>query len=215
MNTKKGVPFSISHDNEASTGCTTSTVIWHTPFTTGTCFSLAPHTDISAETYGEDKLLHVIRGSIVISAPSMTAPVQMGQIILIPKHTPFAVQTEEGTVYIELYTKENTTMNLDGGKIYQLDELVPCQEGKIINRDIIASEHVKLALMTFGEGTGLTEHAAPGEALVMALEGKAIITYEGKDHPIKAGESFVFEKGGRHAVKADGPFKMALLLTLE
>lgn len=65
---------------------------------------------------------------------------------------------------------------------------------KIINRDIIASEHVKLALMTFGEGTGLTEHAAPGEALVMALEGKAIITYEGKDHPIKAGESFVFEK---------------------
>lgn len=48
--------------------------------------------------------------------------------------------------------------------------------------------------MTFGEGTGLTEHAAPGEALVMALEGKAIITYEGKDHPIKAGESFVFEK---------------------
>lgn len=105
-------------------------MIWHTPFTTGTCFSLAPHTDISAETYDEDKLLHVLQGSIVISAPSMTAPVQMGQIILIPKHTPFAVQTEEGAVYIELYTKEDTTMNLDGGKIYQLAELVPCQEGK-------------------------------------------------------------------------------------
>ena len=96
MNTKKGVPFSISHDNEAITGCTTSTVIWHTPFTTGTCFSLAPHTDISAETYGEDKLLHVLQGSIVISAPSMTAPVQMGQIILIPKHTPSPYRRRKG-----------------------------------------------------------------------------------------------------------------------
>ena len=48
---------------------------------------------------------------------------------------------------------------------------------------------MKLALMGFGEGTGLTEHAAPGKALVMALEGKAVITYEGTDHLISAGEA--------------------------
>lgn len=215
MNTKKGIPFSIPNDNEAIPGCTTSTTLWHTPYTTGTCFSLAPHTDISAETYGEDKVLYIAKGSMLVSTPSTTTSLTSGNTILIPKDTPFAIKTDEGAIYIELYTKEATTMNLDGGKIYQLAELVPCQEDKIINRDIIASKHVKLALMAFGEGTGLTEHAAPGEALVMALEGKAIITYEGVDHAIKAGESFVFEKGGRHAVKADGPFKMALLLTLE
>mgnify|MGYP002617240192 FL=1 len=69
--------------------------------------------------------------------------------------------------------------------------------------------------MSFGAGTGLSEHAAPGEALIFALEGKAVINYEGQDFPIKAGENFAFAKNGRHAVTADGPFKMALLLTLD
>ena len=33
--------------------------------------------------------------------------------------------------------------------------------------------------------------------------------------PIQAGETFKFDKLGRHSVKADGPFKMALFLTLD
>ena len=70
-------------------------------------------------------------------------------------------------------------------------------------------------LMAFDEGTGLSEHAAPGEAIFFALEGEAIINYEGTDHTIHAGEQFHFAKGGRHSVKALGKFKMALLLTLE
>lgn len=45
-----------------------------------------------------------------------------------------------------------------------------------------------------------------------ALEGEGIIGYEGEEHPIKAGENFCFARGGRHSVKANGRFKMALLL---
>jgi len=55
----------------------------------------------------------------------------------------------------------------------------------------------------------------PGEALIFALEGRAVIGYEGEEFPIQAGENFKFAKLGRHWVKADGRFKMALLLTLE
>ena len=62
---------------------------------------------------------------------------------------------------------------------------------------------------------GLSEHAAPGEALIFALDGEGMIGYEGKDHPIKAGENFHFAKAGLHSVKATKKFKMALLLTLE
>ena len=69
--------------------------------------------------------------------------------------------------------------------------------------------------MSFDEGTGLSEHSAPGEALIFALDGNGIIGYEGKEHHIKAGENFKFAKNGKHYVKADGKFKMALLLTLE
>ena len=70
------------------------------------------------------------------------------------------------------------------------------------------------SLQKQSRGTGLTEHAAPGEALIFALDGKGIIGYEGKEHHIKAGENFKFAAGGRHWVKADGKFKMALLMTL-
>ena len=80
--------------------------------------------------------------------------------------------------------------------------------------DLMHNEKMKFVLMSFSEGTGLSEHAAPGEAMVFALEGEAVIQYEGVDHVIHAGEEFHFAKAGRHAVTAKGNFKMALLISL-
>ena len=100
------------------------------------------------------------------------------------------------------------------GEIIRLAELLPTQDGKIVNMDLAHNDGFKLALMSFGAGTGLDEHAAPGEALVFALDGEGVIGYEGQEHVIHAGENFKFDKGGRHFVRADRPFKMALLLTL-
>ena len=105
--------------------------------------------------------------------------------------------------------------NLKDGAVFVLKDLLPYQEGKIVNMDLIRDPKVKFVIMAFDAGTGLTEHAAPGEALIFALEGKGIIGYEGQEYPIQAGENFKFAKNGTHYVKADGPFKMALLLRLE
>ena len=54
-----------------------------------------------------------------------------------------------------------------------------------------------------------------GSAIVFALEGKAMIGYEGKDYELSAGECFRFEKNVLHSVTANSRFKMALLLILE
>lgn len=81
--------------------------------------------------------------------------------------------------------------------------------------DIASNDAMKFVVMSFDEGTGLSPHRAPGDALVFALEGKAVIGYEGKNYDIKAGETFRFDKNGLHSVTADGQFKMALLLTLK
>lgn len=99
-------------------------------------------------------------------------------------------------------------------EVFALKDLIPYQDGKIVNMDLINDEHLKFVIMSFGEGTALPEHAAPGEALIFALDGNGIIGYEGKEYPIHAGENFKFDKGGAHYVKADEKFKMALLLTL-
>ena len=104
---------------------------------------------------------------------------------------------------------------IQAGEVFQLAKLVPYQEGKIVNMDIVHNEKMKFVIMAFDKGTGLSEHAAPGEAIVFALDGEGVIVYEGKEHKIVAGENFHFAKGGLHSVKAIEKFKMALLLTLE
>ena len=51
--------------------------------------------------------------------------------------------------------------------------------------------------------------------MIFALDGEGVIGYEGKEHVIHAGENFRFARGGKHYVRADKRFKMALFLTLE
>ena len=101
------------------------------------------------------------------------------------------------------------------GAVFALKNLLPTQEDKIVNMDVINDEKLKFVVMSFAPGTALPEHAAPGEALIFALDGEGIIGYEGKEYAIRAGENFKFAKNGAHYVKADKPFKMALLLTLD
>lgn len=131
--------------------------------------------------------------------------------------TPVGMRTAEGTVYTEVSIRKDDSMNelVKAGEVFKLAELVPYAEGKIVNMDVVHNDKMKFVVMAFDEGTGLSEHAAPGEAIIFALDGEGIIGYEGKEHPIKAGENFHFAKAGLHSVKATKKFKMALLLTLE
>ena len=104
---------------------------------------------------------------------------------------------------------------IKAGEVFKLAELIPYQEGKIVNMDVAHNDKMKFVVMAFDKGCALSEHAAPGEAIIFALDGEGVIGYEGKEYLIKAGENFSFAKGGMHSVKATKQFKMALLLTLD
>lgn len=101
------------------------------------------------------------------------------------------------------------------GEAFKLAQLLPYEKGSIVNMDVASNDAMKFVIMAFDEGTGLTPHRAPGDAIIFALEGKATIGYEGQDYPIEAGENFRFAKNGLHSVTANGQFKMALLLVLK
>lgn len=183
-----------------------------------TYFSLAKNTDISAEIFPSYKMLIVADGSVVVYGnDGFWQKLESGDSILTLADTPMGMRTEEGAVYTELLVRKEDRMNeiIKAGEIFKLAELVPYAEGKIVNMDVVHNDKMKFVLMAFDAGTGLSEHAAPGEALIFALDGEGVIGYEGKDHPIKAGENFHFAKAGLHSVKATKKFKMALLLTLE
>ena len=216
MNEKTGAVFSIAKDNQPVAGCTISKEVYASEQDYISYFSLAKDTDISAEIYGYYKLILLHEGSMEVFTDKQVWTLNEGKALLTPTEIPVGMRTDTKAIYTEISIRRNTMNNIvKAGEVFKLAELVPYQEGKIINMDVAHNEKMKFVIMSFDEGTGLSEHAAPGEALIFAIDGKGVIGYEGKAHPIKAGESFKFAAGGKHWVKADGRFKMALLITLE
>ena len=182
-----------------------------------TYFSLAEGTDISAEIHPYHKLILVMSGSIAVYGEGAERRLGSGDGLLTEADKAVGIRASEDAVYTEISVQKEDRMNtvIKAGEVFRLADLVPYQNGKIVNMDVVHNDSMKFVVMSFDEGTGLAEHAAPGEALIFALDGEGIIGYEGKEHVIHAGENFHFAKGGRHYVKASGKFKMALLLTLE
>lgn len=207
-----GKVFSLAQDNPAVPGCTVSGEILPGVL----CFSLAAGTDISAERYPGDVLQLQLAGRSRLAAPGGDRTLAPGTFAVKPAHTDIGVAAEghQDSIYLEMDLPKENTMHqaIQAGEIFALADLVPYQDGKIVNMDVVNSDHLKFVVMAFNDGSALAEHAAPGEALVFALEGKAEIGYEGETHPIAAGENFRFAKGGLHSVRATGRFKMALLL---
>ena len=208
--------FSIAEENPVVPGCTISCQLMRGV----TVFSLAEGTDISAESYPIPILQVQLSGSLVLDmgAPAgETVKLSAGEAVAKPAGKDIGVAAKEDSVYLEIVLKEDSTMTpvIKKGNVFQLKDLIPYQKGKIVNMDLVNQPSMKFVVMAFDEGTGLSEHSAPGNAIVFALDGKAVIGYEGKEYPISAGEQFRFAKGGLHSVKADGKFKMALLLVLD
>ena len=217
MKEKVGEVFSIAKDNAPVKGCTISKEVYGGENSI-IYFSLAQNTDISAEIFPYHKLLIVAEGNLeVYGQDGYRKVLGIGDCELMPTDVPVGMRTASGAVYTEIEIRRSDIMNeaIKAGEVFKLAELVPYVAGKIVNMDVVHNDKMKFVVMAFDEGTGLSEHAAPGEALIFALDGEGIIGYEGTDHLIKAGENFHFAKAGLHSVKATKRFKMALLLTLE
>ena len=184
-----------------------------------TYFSLGAGTSISQESYDAATLYIGAEGSgsFLLGSPAVQVSLHPGELLVVPGKTLCGAESAAGLVYTEVITNKEILMNeiVKAGAALQLKNLISYEEGSIANLDIVRNDSMKFMLMAFDEGTGLQPHRAPGNALLFALEGKAVIGYEGEDHVLNEGESFRFDKNGLHSVTADGRFKMALLLVLE
>ena len=184
-----------------------------------TWFSLGAGTSITPESYDTPTVYLGGEGvgTFLLEEQAMPVPLGPGQLLFVPSGCLCGTETAAGTVYTELILKKEPTMTnlIHAGEPTELKDLISYEEGSIANLDVVHTDNMKFVLMAFDEGTGLTPHRAPGNAILTALEGKAIIGYEGKDYELTAGQSFRFDKNGLHSVTAQGRFKMSLLLVLE
>ena len=215
---KEGFLSNLYLKHQPMDGLTVSTPLLRKEGVKITYFSLGKGTDISKETYPDKTLYFPLGGELSLDRKDKSLLLRPYDAYLNPEGVLRGTKTKEGTGYIEIQIgKETETMNCarKAGEVFSLKDLVDYQEDSIVNKDLLSNEKRKFVVMAFDQGQALSAHRAPGEAVLFILEGKGIISYEGKDYEVKEGDEFRFAKNGLHAVKALTKFKMALLLALD
>ncbi len=97
-------------------------------------------------------------------------------------------------------------------RVMQVAGLVNYQEGAVVSREIVKRPSGNVTVFAFDEGQGLSEHTAPFDALVQALEGEVEITISGQAHHVRAGELILIPANRPHALKALKRYKMMLTM---
>ena len=204
-----GKPFAFAETNAPLDHLTISEKIG----SSATIFSLGKKTSISKESYPNPCLYIGLSGKGTLQAEK-DFDLSEGECYFSGSEECLGKKTIDGFVYLELILKEEKSMNeiINKGEVFALKDTLPYQDGKIVNLTLMENAKSQLAILAMSKGTELTPHKAPGEALLLILDGEGIITYEGVENHVKAGDSFAFAKNGLHAVKAVSNFKFALLL---
>jgi quercetin dioxygenase-like cupin family protein len=106
--------------------------------------------------------------------------------------------------------------NLENSKLAAqaktLAELIAYQEGAVVSRTLIDKTAGTVTLFAFDADQGLSEHTAPFDALIYAVDGEAEVIVSGKSIKLKAGEVTMLPVGEPHSLKALTRFKMMLIM---
>jgi quercetin dioxygenase-like cupin family protein len=108
--------------------------------------------------------------------------------------------------------KTAKTDKIAAGKAVDLAGLVAYAEGAIVSRTIAENKAGTLTLFAFDAGQGLSEHSAPFDAIVQALDGEAELTIGGSKVVAKTGQLVVMPANIPHALRAVKRFKMLLTM---
>ena len=93
--------------------------------------------------------------------------------------------------------------------------LQPYVDGSVVSRTLLKRSKGNLTLFSFAAGQGLSEHTAPFDAFVHVLDGAARVTIGGVPVEVPAGQAVVMPANVPHALHAEVPFKMLLVMIRE
>jgi len=97
-------------------------------------------------------------------------------------------------------------------KTSNLESLIDYQDGSVVSRTLIDKETGTVTLFAFDKNQGLSEHTAPYDAMVQALDGEVRIIISGKPVELKKGEITIMPANQPHALTAKTKFKMLLTM---
>jgi len=108
--------------------------------------------------------------------------------------------------------EKNYIKNIDVAEVLTLVDLVSYQSNQIVSKTLAQNPAISLTLFAFDKGEEISSHESDGDAMIVALDGEALITIAGKKYALKKGETIVMPSKKPHAVYATEPFKMFLVV---
>ncbi len=101
------------------------------------------------------------------------------------------------------------------GKTRKMEELIEYQPDSIVSRIVLKQKEGNVTLFAFWKGQDLSEHTAPFNAIVVGLDGSGTVIIDGKENIVNKGDIIIMLANHPHAVKANGNFKMMLIMIKE
>ena len=110
--------------------------------------------------------------------------------------------------------KENkfTIVEEVSASLVKLVDFLDYQAGSVVSRTIVDKDAGTVTLFAFDAGQGLSEHTAPFDAIVYALDGEFEVSISGKEVCVEKGEMIVIPANKPHVLKATKRFKMLLMM---
>ncbi len=109
-------------------------------------------------------------------------------------------------------TKPKKPGALPHSQAADLAELILMTQGGIVSRTLVDRPVGTVTLFGFDEGQGLSEHSAPFDAFVQVVEGALTLTIGGQPTQVQAGQVCIMPANVPHAVRAEQPAKMLLVM---
>ena len=161
-----------------------------------------------------DSLAWVVEGGASLHYGERQMRLGGEQACLIEKKVWRKLVFNEPTKYVSIDFKEDLMIDhLPKAAIFSLAGAVEYEEGKIVSKTLVKNESGSMSLLSFSKDQQLSTHAAPGDALLIALEGEMKLTVGDEHFDIKKGDTIVLPGKIPHALKVAGKFKMLLIVT--
>ena len=181
------------------------------------------HVDVFAFDAGEeldhemlfcDSLAWVVEGGASLHYGEKQMRLGGEQACLIEKKVWRKLVFNEPTKYVSIDFKEDLMIDhLPKAAIFSLAGAVEYEEGKIVSKTLVKNESGSMSLLSFSKDQQLSTHAAPGDALLVALDGEMKLTIGDEHFDIKKGDTIVLPGKIPHGLKIPEKFKMLLIVT--
>lgn len=106
--------------------------------------------------------------------------------------------------------KDTLIKNIAFSEPVDIVALVDYAEGRVVSRTLCAKPHVNITLFAFDKDEEISAHTSPGDAMVLVLDGEALMTIGGEKVKAIKGQAVVMPANVPHSVLASTRLKMLL-----